>query len=106
MNGPYFTFMLVPCAAAISIGYLARHWTLAAAALTGGLGLLFLITTITAPLSVFIAPAASGAAVAGLILTPMLLRRPSVSVWSRMSAALGAVFLTHLAFLTFALAGR
>lgn len=104
MNGPFLTFMLVPCAAAVAVGWAARHWSLAAAATTGGLAIAILLASLNAPLTTFALPLATGTAIAGLPLILMLLRRPSVSVWNRMMAALGAVFLTHFAFLQYVLA--
>ena len=105
MNGPYLTFMLVPCGAAICIGWAVRHWALAVAAIAGGLGFAFLLGAIQTPLSKFLFPMASSAMIAGIVLLLMLLWRPTVSVWNRMGAALIVVFMTHLVFLQYALAG-
>ena len=105
MIGPFLFFMLVPCAAALAVGWAAKHWTLAAAAIAGGLGGTFLFATIGTPLTKILFPLATSSAVSGLVLVPMLLWRPSVSVWNRMMAALGIVFVTHLTVLQYALSG-
>ena len=104
MNGPYLTFMLVPCVSAICVGWAARHWALAAAAISGGLGGAFLLVSIASPTATFLVPIATAATVSGLILIPALLWRPTISVWNRMMFSLGAVFVTHLAFLQYTLA--
>ncbi len=106
MNGPYLIFMLVPCAAAILVGWAARHWTLAAAAVAGGLGLAFLFASIGTVLTKILFPVATASVLSGVVLIPLLLWRPSVSVWNRMMLSLGVVFVTHLAFLQYAMAGR
>lgn len=98
-------FMLVPCGAAIGVGWAARHWTLAAAAIAGGLGAAFLFASIATPVAKILFPLGTAAFVSGVTLIPMLLWRPTVSVWNRMMAALGVVFVTHLAFLQHTLAG-
>ena len=103
--GPFLIFMLVPCAAALSVGWAAKHWALAAAAIAGGLGGAFLLVAIGTPLTKILFPVATSSAVSGLVLMPMLIWRPSVSVWNRMMGTLGAVVVTHLAVLQFALAG-
>jgi len=105
MNGPFLIFMLVPCAAALCVGWAAKHWALAAAAVAVGLGGAFLFAAIGTPLTQILFPVATSSAVSGLVLVPMLLWRSSVSVWNRMMAALGTVFVTHLAVLQYALAG-
>jgi len=97
--------MLVPCAAAIGIGWAAKHWALAVAAIAGGLGGAFLFVAIGTPLTKILFPLATSSAVSGLVLVPMLLWRPSVSVWNRMMAALSTVFVTHIAVLQYALVG-
>lgn len=104
--GPIMAFMLVPCAAAVLVGWGARHWALAAAALTGGIGLFLLLAPLGSFLSRIMLPAATGAAVAGLVLIPVLAWRPTVSIWSRMSAALATAFATHFLYLSYAMAGR
>lgn len=106
MNGPYLTFMLVPCATAIAVGWAVRHWALGAAAVAGGLGAVFLFASIATPLTKLLFPISTAIVVSGLVLIPALLWRPTVSVWNRMMITLGAVFVTHLAFLQYALAGR
>ena len=106
MNGPFLTFMLVPCTAAILAGWALRHWALAAAATAGGLGFVYLFAQFPLPLTKFVAPMATAAMVSGLVLIPALLLRPSISVWNRMMITLGAVFLTHLAFLQYVLSNR
>ena len=104
--GPIMSFMLVPCGAAIFIGWIARHWALAAAAFTGGVGGFLVLAPLASPVSVFLIPLTTGLAVAGLALIPALVWRPTISVWSRMSFALVVTFLIHFLYLSYAMAGR
>lgn len=105
MNGPFLTFMLVPCAGGIFAGRVSRHWSLAAATLFGALALSMAVITFDPPYSMLILPFGTGCAAASVVLIAMLTWRPSVSVWTRMSAGLGTAFLTHFYFLSLALAG-
>ncbi|AKS47266.1 hypothetical protein SAMN05444287_3094 [Octadecabacter temperatus] len=100
------TFMLVPCAAAVLVGWIARHWALAGAALTGGIGLFLLVAPMGTTLSRLVLPFGTGAAIAGLAMIIVLKARPSTSVWSRMTIALTATFFPHFLFISYAMAGR
>lgn len=104
--GPIFSFMIVPCTAGVLVGWAARHWALAAAALFGGVGAFLLLMPLTSPVFLFLLPFASGVAMAGLALITVLAWRPSVSIWSRMSFGLAATFFTHFLYLSYAMAGR
>ncbi len=105
MNGIGVAFVIVPCLAAIVIGWGARHWTLAAAAIAGGAGWLFLVPILPGDLR-FLTPFFTGAIVAGLTLLPALIWRPEMTVWSRMTLALAIAFAVHFLFLQFAMATR
>ena len=105
MNGLGFAFLVLPSIAAVAVGWAVRHWALAAAVIAGGLGWLFLVPSLPGGAR-FITPFFTGAAVAGLVLLPALIWRPGISVWSRMTLALGAAFAAHLVFLQHAMAAR
>ena len=98
-----FVFVILPCIAAVAVAAPVRDWRLAAAALCGALGLAFVLPTIAATLAAVAFPLAIGAALGSLAVLVGLLRRPTMGVWARMSAALLVAFVaTFLNLITFA----
>lgn len=100
MQDLFLPFLILPGIAATLAGWLVQDWRLGAALLAGGLAILVLPPGTLGGLRPFLAPVASGLAVAGAVLTALLLWRVEVAVWTRMTACLVAAFLTHLALMS------
>ena len=99
-------YLIMPVMAAVVAAWAASHWTLAGAVATGALGTMFVWWEYeTGALRVFL-PLLTGAVVAGLALLPMLVVRPGVSVWTRMTVAMVITFLVHFLFIQYAIASR
>lgn len=96
-------FVLLPSIGSVLAGYLLRDWRLAGAAAAGLAGLSVIATMSPHPYAVLVLPLLVGAAIGSLALIPLLLFRPTSSVWTRMTLALAVTFtasFAHLFFLT------
>lgn len=99
ISGLTFTFVLLPCIAAVTVAAALRDWRLAAAALFGALGLAFLAPTLGAPIGLITLPIGIGAALGALTMVITLLRDPDCDVWSRMLRAIIVTFIATFAHL-------
>ena len=97
-----FTFVILPCMAAVTVAAVVRDWRLAAAALSGALGLAFIAPMFGAP-GLILLPIAVGAALGALVTAISLYRRDDVDLWTRMLRALLVAFVaSFLNLITFA----
>ncbi len=103
MSAILVSFVLLPCIGAILAGYLLFDWRLAAAAACGAAGLTFLGPLLPTAVRLYAQPAFTGVFVGAVTLVLLLRRRPAISVWSRMTWALGVAFVLHLFGLFFIL---
>ncbi|MCF2871021.1 hypothetical protein L0664_08080 [Octadecabacter sp. G9-8] len=92
MSGVSVAFVLIPCIAAVITAAVISDWRLAAAAFFGAVGMLFLAPTLPDGVRVFGSPVFSGVAIGAATLVAQLLWRPTVSTWSRMTAAMMVTF--------------
>lgn len=99
ISGLAFTFVLLPCMAAVAVAAVVRDWRLAAAALCGGLGVAFLAPTLGAPIGLIAMPIGIGAALGALVMVITLLRDPDCDIWSRMLRAIITAFIASFAHL-------
>lgn len=102
ISGVAFTFVILPCIAAVCVAALVRDWRLAAAVAAGALALAF-----GAPLlggvGLMLLPLAIGAALGALVTAISLYRARDVDLWARMLRALLVTFIaTFLNLITFA----
>ena len=97
-----FTFVILPCMAAVGFAALVRDWRLAAAGFFGALGLAF-ITPAMGGYAVLLLPVAIGLALGALITAISLWRDPDLDLWGRMLRALLVAFIaTFVNLITFA----
>lgn len=92
MSGLTIAFVLIPCIAAVITGAVIYDWRLAAAAFCGALAFLFLAPSLPEAIRVFGSSAVSGIALGSMTLIVLLLWRPTVATWSRMTAAMLVTF--------------
>lgn len=100
-----FVFVVLPCIGAAIAGAVLFDWRLAAAALCGALGLLFVAPLLPEVLRVTGGSLVSGIAVGAATTLVVLFWRPVASFWSRMTIAMMAAFTVHFAHLIYT-AGR
>ena len=105
MQGPQFVFILLPCIAALAVGWGVRHWALAAAVFFGCVGGLYTVPLVGGDAR-FVAPLLTGGALAAMITFMILRIRPEISLWTKMTITLAITFVAHFAFLQYALANR
>ncbi|MEL6959448.1 MAG: hypothetical protein AAGL89_10900 [Pseudomonadota bacterium] len=92
LSGLTFTFVILPCIAAVAISAVLRDWRLAAAAICGGLALAFIAPGLPGGLGLLGLPIFVGIALGGLAMVLALPRRPDMDVWGRMLTALIVAF--------------
>lgn len=92
ISGLTFTFVLLPCIAAVAVSAVVRDWRLAAAAICGGLACAFLAPALPGALGLLGLPVFIGIALGGLGMIIALPRRPTLDVWGRMLTALAVAF--------------
>ncbi|MEL6643130.1 MAG: hypothetical protein AAFQ79_04285 [Pseudomonadota bacterium] len=93
-------YVILPGAGAVATAWAIADWRLAGAAAAGAMGLLFLVPALGLSLLIFALPVIAGVAVGGLVLLPLLLWRPDMTVWTRMTTALAAAVAGGLWLLT------
>ena len=91
----WLPFLILPTIGGVLGGAIGVDWRLAAAALAGSLGLLFLPIGAVGP-GVLVLPVAGGIAVGAAIALLIAFWRRDVSLWTRMSAGMMGAFLLHL----------
>ena len=97
-----FTFVILPCMAAVGLAALVRDWRLAAAGFFGGLGLAFIAPALGG-YGILVLPVAIGIALGALITAISLWRDPDLDLWGRMLRALLVAFIaTFVNLITFA----
>lgn len=97
-----FTFVMLPCIAAVAVAALLRDWRLAAAVLFGALALAF-AAPVLGGYGLLLLPVAIGVALGALVTAISLWRDPDLDLWGRMLRALILGFAaTFLNLLTFA----
>ena len=96
MGGLTFAFIILPCIGATVAGWRLHDWRLAGASAAGTLALIVLLYLLRLPFAVFALPVLVGLTLGALAVIPLLLYRPSASVWSRMMVAPGATFALSL----------
>jgi hypothetical protein len=102
ISGVAFTFVLLPCIAAVAAAAILRDWRLAAAVLFGGLALAF-IAPVLGGYGLLVLPVAVGVALGALVTAISLWRDPDVDMWARMLRALIVSFAaSFLNLITFA----
>lgn len=92
IGGLSFTFVVIPCLAAVAISALLRDWRLALAALSGALGLAFLTPYTPGGIGLIVLPALIGVILGALAMAIALPRNPGMDLWSRMLTALAVTF--------------
>ncbi len=86
ISGVAFTFVILPCFAAVVMAVL-KDWRLAAAAFFGSLALAFVAPALGS-IGLLFLPLAVGAALGALVTAISLWRDPELDLWGRMLRAL------------------
>ena len=98
MLGPYVILLVLPSVTAVAVGWAARRWVVAATVVVAGVACLYLVPVIGGTAR-HISPIFTGAIISGLTILPLIIWKPDVSVWTRMTAALATTFAAHFLFL-------
>lgn len=84
ISGLGFTFVILPCIGAVAIAALLKDWRLAAAAVCGSLGAIFIAPYAPDGIRLIASPVLFGMAIGAAAVMIRLWLRPSADIWSRM----------------------